>query len=75
MANAKKCDRCSDYYDDFTKEYVVNHYSYNGFISSDRTSVTYVDSDSGYKPIPAVDLCPKCYQELLEFLKHETTVR
>lgn len=64
MAEAKKCDRCGTLYEDHKVEYLIIRLEYTGI----RTPFPRDQA------IPRKDLCPKCYQELLEFLnvKKET---
>ena len=64
MADAKKCDRCGTLYEDHKQEYFITHLEYTGKLPPFHP----------YEAIPRKDLCPKCYQELLEFLnvKKET---
>ena len=63
MADAKKCDRCKKYYDDYDgiafSETLTNRYNRMHLIRSD-------DYDCRYKRF---DLCPDCMSALISFIK------
>ena len=63
MADAKKCDRCNGYYDDydgvaFSEEPTANRY--------DRMNLVRADDCGRYK---RYDLCPDCMKALISFIK------
>lgn len=63
MADAKKCDRCKKYYDDydgvgFSEALTANRY--------DRMNLIRADDYSRYK---RYDLCPDCMSALISFIK------
>lgn len=61
MADAKKCDRCGNYYDENAKHKVT--------INSCKTVIsevcTYTRSGHAYKPY---DLCDNCIDDFFEFM-------
>lgn len=60
MAEAKKCDRCGQFYDFYGKTVTIDGYKckVNGFRYKFNNS-----NNSDYK-----DLCPDCLQKLFEFM-------
>ncbi len=64
MADAKKCDRCGKYYDDydgvaFSEAITANRY--------DRMNL--VRADDYYSKCKRFDLCPDCMSALISFIK------
>lgn len=64
MANAKKCDRCKNYYDENTK-YKTKGRLIGSIISGVATTNRIYEKDKCY------DLCDKCLTELFDFLENK----
>lgn len=64
MAEAKKCDRCGQFYDFYSKDIIIDRYKHkvNGF----RYTFDRVGTGEG------IDLCPDCMQKLFEFMNKRT---
>ena len=63
MANAKKCDRCGLYYDE-----------YNIRNNSEKINIAMIiniDSKNDYYSHGPYDLCPVCSDELMKWLRKE----
>lgn len=56
MANARRCDRCGKFYDEYERP--TKQGKGNGLM------ITNVDSKRDYWPKPILDLCPACMDEL-----------
>ena len=66
MANAKKCDRCGDYYDANTKYEIPSYLNTRHAIGIS----TLVSSDLNYPTEPGIryDLCDKCLESFYNWL-------
>ena len=65
MANAKRCDRCGLYYDE-----------YNIRNNSEKINIVMIiniDSKDDYYSHGPYDLCPACSNELMKWLKKENS--
>ncbi len=63
MADAKKCDRCGKYYDDYDGVAFSEAVTRNKY---DRMHLVRADDRGVYKKF---DLCPDCMSALISFIK------
>lgn len=61
MANARKCDRCGELYENYDRSTAKG--------KGNSIMVTNVDSDRSYWPKPLLDLCPECMDEFEAWLR------
>ena len=61
MANAKKCDRCGKFYDEYNT--CRNNKKPNGI------QVISLDTNHKYFEYALIDLCPECMDQFQEWLK------
>ena len=67
MSVVKKCDRCFDTYNHYSKK--INGDSINGVAVINMNSIS-----TGYSTPNAYDLCPKCLGEFKEFMSFKTVI-
>lgn len=61
MSNARKCDRCGDFY----KEYGV----LNDCKNPNGIMFVSINAERKYWSYEPIDLCPDCLKELIRFVK------
>lgn len=66
MANAKKCDRCGEFYEKRSYDCKTTYSKFIKMLEGDL-KVHEVNSSSGFY----FDLCPICFHKLMDFLHIE----